>query len=61
MFDVFDENKDGKISRGEVKQMMEKLGQTCSDGEVDDIMKSADTDGIFAKCSKSNSSMINTT
>lgn len=49
MFDLFDANGDGKISPGELNQMMEKLGQTPSPEELKDIMKSADVDGKSAQ------------
>ena len=44
-FDIFDANKDGRISMAELKQMMIQLGQEPTDEEVTNIMTTADTNG----------------
>ena len=46
-FDIFDANKDGKISTAELKQMMIQLGQEPTDDEVKSIMTTADTNGNY--------------
>ena len=48
-FDIFDENKDGKISKLELRHSMQKLGQSVDEEELNAMMKSADADGILHK------------
>ena len=43
-FKMFDKDKNGYIEREELKQMMTKLGEKLTDGEIDEMMKEADTD-----------------
>ena len=43
-FTMFDKDKNGYIERDELKQMMSKLGEKLTDGEVDEMMKEADPD-----------------
>ena len=43
-FKMFDKDKNGYIERDELKQMMTKLGEKLTDGEIDEMMKEADTD-----------------
>lgn len=42
-FKVFDKNGDGKISKMELKTVLESLGQHLTDRELDDMMHEADT------------------
>mmetsp|Transcript_924 Transcript_924/g.1194 ORF Transcript_924/g.1194 Transcript_924/m.1194 type:complete len:128 (+) Transcript_924:2-385(+) len=44
-FDVFDTDKNGSISRSELKGLMVKLGQNLSDAELDAMMTMVDSDG----------------
>ena len=41
---MFDDNGDGKISRGELTKMMDRLGQMTSEEEITSIMTKADKD-----------------
>lgn len=41
-FDVFDRNRDGRITAPELKDMMIQLGQEVTDKELKDIMTSVD-------------------
>jgi len=43
-FEIFDDNKDGKISREELTKMMTRLGQMTSEEEITSIMTKADKD-----------------
>lgn len=43
-FRTFDRNGDGLISKEEVKQVMEIIGEPMSDAEVDQLITEADTD-----------------
>lgn len=43
-FEVFDKNKDNKISRSELKSAMRKMGEPTSDQEIDAIIQEADLD-----------------
>ncbi|TRY80615.1 hypothetical protein TCAL_13249 [Tigriopus californicus] len=43
-FEVFDKNKDNKISRSELKSAMRKMGESTSDHEIDAIIHEADLD-----------------
>jgi calmodulin len=43
-FRTFDRNGDGLISKEEVKQVMEIIGEPMSDAEVDELIAEADTD-----------------
>ena len=45
MFQVFDENGDGKISSQELRQVMHNLGERLTDDEVDEMIREADSDG----------------
>ena len=44
MFCIFDKNGDGYISRPELKEALNKLGEEFSDEEVESMIKEADTD-----------------
>ena len=41
---MFDDNRDGKISREELTKMMTRLGQLTSEEEITNIMNKADKD-----------------
>ncbi|KAK8816179.1 calmodulin [Blastocystis sp. ATCC 50177/Nand II] len=41
-FEVFDKDKDGKISRQELKTIMRSLGQNPSDDDIEEMMLSVD-------------------
>eukprot|EP00095_Tigriopus_kingsejongensis_P011140 maker-scaffold534_size144770-snap-gene-0.32 protein:Tk11140 transcript:maker-scaffold534_size144770-snap-gene-0.32-mRNA-1 annotation:"calmodulin isoform x2" len=43
-FEVFDKNKDNKISRKELKSAMRKMGEPTSDADIDAMIKEADLD-----------------
>ncbi|MBA0578549.1 probable calcium-binding protein CML23 [Gossypium raimondii] len=45
VFNKFDKNGDGKISRDELKSVLTALGSAPSSGEVDRIMSEMDKDG----------------
>eukprot|EP00252_Welwitschia_mirabilis_P003084 TRINITY_DN1315_c0_g1_i2.p1 TRINITY_DN1315_c0_g1~~TRINITY_DN1315_c0_g1_i2.p1 ORF type:complete len:213 (+),score=7.18 TRINITY_DN1315_c0_g1_i2:434-1072(+) len=45
VFRKFDANKDGKVSRDEIRKVMAALGQETSDSTLDKLMKETDTDG----------------
>ncbi|CAO3680624.1 unnamed protein product [Rhizopus stolonifer] len=42
-FEKFDKNKDGKISKQELKDVMIGLGEKLTEEEIEDMMKDADT------------------
>ena len=44
IFKMFDKDENGYIEKDELKQMMAKLGEKLTDGEIDEMMKEADTD-----------------
>jgi calmodulin len=44
-FRIFDRNGDGKISRAELKQALQNLGQTPNDHELGLMMRAADLNG----------------
>eukprot|EP00913_Durusdinium_trenchii_P012235 g11488.t1 len=44
-FKVFDRDRDGFISGGELRQSMTNLGERLNDTEVDEMIKEADLDG----------------
>lgn len=44
-FKVFDKDGSGKISAAELRQVMHNLGEKLSDGEVEEMIREADTDG----------------
>ena len=44
-FKHFDIDKDGVISRKDMKDALSKLGRNLSDKDIDDIFKDADEDG----------------
>ena len=46
-FDMFDDNRDGKISRDELVKMMTRLGQMTSEEEITSIMTKADKDSTL--------------
>ena len=41
-FQIFDQDNDGYVSKKELQKMMEHLGNTLTDQEVNDILKEAD-------------------
>jgi len=43
-FKIFDKNKDGFITRSELKSAMRKIGEKVSDKQVDGMVKEADLD-----------------
>ena len=43
-FCIFDKNGDGYISRPELKEALDKLGEDFSDEEIDHMIKEADMD-----------------
>jgi len=43
-FNVFDQDGSGYISAQELKQVLENLGESLTDEEVDEMMKEADLD-----------------
>ena len=44
-FKVFDKDGTGFISAAQLREVMKNLGEDLTDEEVDDMIKSADTDG----------------
>eukprot|EP00434_Breviolum_minutum_P036116 symbB.v1.2.031988.t1/scaffold3776.1/size50502/3 len=44
-FKVFDRDRDGFISGGELRASMTNLGERLNDAEVDEMIKEADLDG----------------
>ena len=44
-FAVFDRNGDGRITKLEIRQVLESLGQHPTDRDIDGIIGDADTDG----------------
>ncbi|XP_065062295.1 neo-calmodulin-like [Rhopilema esculentum] len=44
-FSIFDRNGDGKISHEEIGNVLRKMGYTVSQKEVQEMLKSVDTDG----------------
>ena len=42
---VFDKDKDGYISAGELRYVMTNLGEKLTDEEVQEMIKEADLDG----------------
>ena len=48
-FDLFDKNKDGQISTSELGPVMRALGQKPSTDRLEQIMKKADTSGVYIK------------
>lgn len=42
-FDLFDQDRDSKITSGELSQMMKKLGQNPDPAEIRSIMRACDT------------------
>lgn len=43
-FKVFDKDGNGYIEPAELKQVMQSLGETLTDADIEDMMKEADTD-----------------
>ena len=43
--DVMDENKDGQVTREELKKLLSGLGEEVSDEVVDEMIKIADDNG----------------
>lgn len=41
-FDLFDKNGDGRISKSELKSIMNSLGQKVTDAEVEQMVKQVD-------------------
>mmetsp|Transcript_32035 Transcript_32035/g.51456 ORF Transcript_32035/g.51456 Transcript_32035/m.51456 type:complete len:159 (+) Transcript_32035:27-503(+) len=44
-FDLFDLNKNGKITHKELKKIMQGLGQNPTEVEIDELIKEIDADG----------------
>ncbi|XP_063428906.1 calmodulin-like [Mytilus trossulus] len=44
-FRVFDKDGNGFISAAELRHVMTNLGEKLTDGEVDEMIREADTDG----------------
>jgi calmodulin len=44
-FAVFDVDKDGFITKGELRQIMNRLGENLTDEQLDAMIKEADKDG----------------
>ena len=44
-FAVFDVDKDGYITKSELHQVMNRLGENLTDEQLDAMIKEADTDG----------------
>lgn len=44
-FAVFDVDKDGYITKSELRQVMNRLGESLTDEQLDAMIKEADTDG----------------
>lgn len=44
-FKVFDKNNDGYINQDELRSVMSQLGEKLTAGELDEMIKEADTDG----------------
>ena len=44
-FDVMDENKDGQVTKEELKKLLGGLGEEVTDEIVDEMINIADTDG----------------
>lgn len=44
-FRVFDKDGNGFISAAELRNVMTNLGEKLTDGEVDEMIRGADTDG----------------
>ena len=44
-FAVFDVDKDGYITRSELRQVMNRLGENLTDKQLDAMIKEADKDG----------------
>ena len=45
-FDHIDTNKNGKINKDELQRLMNDLNMQASEGDIEMMMKAADTDGI---------------
>ena len=44
-FDVMDENKDGQVTKDELKKLLSGLGEEVTDEVVNEMINIADTDG----------------
>ncbi len=44
-FAVFDVDKDGYITKSELRQVMNRLGESLTDEQLDAMIREADTDG----------------
>ena len=44
-FDVMDENKDGQVTKDELKKLLQGLGEEVTDEIVDEMINIADIDG----------------
>ena len=44
-FDVMDENKDGQVTKDELKKLLSGLGEEVTDEIVDEMINIADQDG----------------
>lgn len=44
-FAVFDVDKDGFITKGELRQVMNRLGENLTDEQLDAMIREADVDG----------------
>ena len=43
-FNMYDKNKDGHITSGELKDVLRKLGQNSTDEEIAEFIKACDVD-----------------
>jgi len=44
-FKVFDKDGDGRISKSELKTVMQNLGEKLTDDEINEMIREADADG----------------
>ena len=49
-FRVFDKDGNGFISRSELRQVLEKMGEKISEAEIDDMIDEVDSDGDGEIC-----------
>jgi hypothetical protein len=48
-FSMFDSSKTGKIEKEKVRTILNTLGHTYDDTELDDLLAAEDVEGIFKK------------